>query len=82
MEKQLIRHDSDKVITGVCGGIANYFNINPTVVRIVAAGATFATGLWPGVIAYGIASVVMPNSSFVGRVEDDDIIIGEYEKHP
>ena len=82
MSNQLVRYESDKVVTGVCGGVANYFNISPTIVRIGAVVGTLATGVWPGMLAYGVLTLVMPKQGIVGRVEDDNIIIGEYEKHP
>lgn len=58
MGKQLYRSRSNKVIAGVCGGVADYFNIDPTIVRIiwVAVGLTFGAGI----VAYIIAAIVMP----------------------
>ena len=36
MEKRLYRSRDDRMIWGVCGGLAQYFNIDPTIVRIIA----------------------------------------------
>ena len=48
----------DRKICGVCGGIAEYFGIDPTIVRLVwALGALFAG---TGVLAYIIAALLMP----------------------
>ncbi len=76
MNKQLTRYNSDKIVTGVCGGVASYFNINPTWVRLGVVAGTLATGVWPGLVAYGVMTFVMPNQGIVGRVEDDDIVMG------
>lgn len=58
MGKQIYRSRENKVIAGVCGGFAEFFNIDPTIVRIlwVAISLTFGAG----VIAYIIAAAVMP----------------------
>lgn len=58
MEKRLYRINEGKIIAGVCGGIAEYFNIDPTVVRLVwALLCCFAGG---GVLAYIIAAFIIP----------------------
>lgn len=49
---------SDSMIGGVCGGLANYLSIDPTIVRIVWGIAAFAYGV--GVLAYVIIWIVAP----------------------
>ncbi|MET0979966.1 MAG: PspC domain-containing protein [Candidatus Saccharimonadales bacterium] len=53
----------DKKIAGVCGGIAEYFDIDPTLVRLGWIILTVVTGIIPGVIAYVIAAIVMPQKT-------------------
>ncbi|QUL97639.1 MAG: PspC domain-containing protein [Candidatus Fermentithermobacillus carboniphilus] len=60
MEKKLYRSRTKKMIAGVCGGIAEYLNIDETVVRLGVALATVMTGIFPGVILYFIAAIIMP----------------------
>ncbi len=48
----------DRKICGVCGGIAEYFGIDPTIVRLVWALAVLFAGT--GVLAYIIAALIMP----------------------
>ncbi|MGL5318848.1 MAG: PspC domain-containing protein [Bacteroidales bacterium] len=60
MHKKLFRSESDKMFGGVCGGIAEYFSIDPTIARLGAVFLTFATGLFPCVIAYVIALIIVP----------------------
>ncbi len=56
--KRLYRSDSDKVICGVCGGIAEYFEIDSTLVRLGVVFFSLAAGT--GLLAYLIAAVLIP----------------------
>ena len=58
--KRLVRKTGDKKITGLCAGIADYLEMDPTVVRIVAVAAALVTGVFPLVIVYLIASAIAP----------------------
>ena len=59
MEKKRLRKShTDKKICGVCGGIAEYFDIDSTLVRLAAIVATLLG--FSGLIAYIIAAIVMP----------------------
>ncbi len=59
MEKKLCK-SNDRKISGVCGGIAEYFNIDATLVRV--GFAIFCLFAGTGIIAYIIASFVMPDN--------------------
>ncbi len=61
MEKRLYRSRSNRMIWGVCGGLAEYFDIDPTIVRIIAVLLVFANGL--GILAYVILAIVVPLES-------------------
>lgn len=58
--KRLYRSQKDKVIAGVCGGIAEYFNIDPVIPRLVAVLLIFAGGF--GILAYIIAWIIIPQN--------------------
>jgi len=58
MEKRLYKSISDKKLCGVCGGIAEYFEIDSTIVRLAWILFTVLGG--SGIIAYIIAALVMP----------------------
>lgn len=58
MDKRLYRSRADKVLGGVCGGLAEYFNVDPTFIRIVAVLLVFAKGV--GLLAYLIAWIIVP----------------------
>lgn len=59
MKKRFYRSRNNRMLTGLCGGIGNYFNIDPTLVRIGFVILEFATaGLL--IIGYLIVSIVVP----------------------
>lgn len=58
MEKRLYRSQSDRMIWGVCGGMANYLNVDPTVVRLIAVLLLFLGG--SVILAYIVFAIVMP----------------------
>lgn len=59
MKKRLYKSSTDKKVCGVCGGIANYFDVDPTVIRLIWVIFTLAGG--GGLIAYIIAAIIMPD---------------------
>lgn len=59
MEKRLYKSDVNKTFLGVCGGIGEYFNIDPTLIRLAWIIFCFAGG--SGILAYIIAAVVIPS---------------------
>ena len=58
MNKKLYKSNTDKKICGVCGGLAEYFNVDSTLIRLlwITAICVFGTGI----LAYFIAALVMP----------------------
>lgn len=59
MKKRLYKSSTDKKVCGVCGGIANYFDVDPTVIRLIWVIFTLVGG--SGLIAYIIATIIMPD---------------------
>lgn len=59
MGKRLRRSSTDSIIAGVCGGIAEYFDIDPVAVRVAYVLLTLFTA-FSGVLAYIILWIVMP----------------------
>ena len=59
MEKRLYRSRSDRMIAGVCGGLAKYFDIDPTILRLIAV-VSIPLG---SIIAYIILALVVPLES-------------------
>ena len=69
MKKKLYRSESDKKLCGVCGGIAEYFEIDSTVIRLLWLTASLFIG--SGILCYIICALVMP-------IKKDDPIEYEY----
>ncbi|MDF2941718.1 MAG: putative rane protein [Herbinix sp.] len=59
-QKRLYRSSTNKMISGVCGGVAEYINIDPTVVRLLWVVFAFS-GF--GILAYILAAIIMPYQS-------------------
>lgn len=57
--KKLYKSSTDKKIAGVCGGIAEYFNIDPTLVRL--GWVVFCALGGSGLLAYIIMAIIMPS---------------------
>ena len=62
--KQLTRSTADRMIAGVCAGLGEYLNIDPTVVRLLFVLGFFLTG--PGIlIAYLIMAIIVPEPALI-----------------
>ena len=61
MNKRLYKIEQGKKLCGVCGGIAEYFNVDPTLIRLLWLILVFCVGT--GILAYIIAAIIMPKKS-------------------
>ena len=61
--KKLYKIEQGKMLFGVCGGIAEYFNIDPSLVRIGCVIVALAAGT--GIVAYIVAAIILPTKSSV-----------------
>lgn len=68
MSKKLYKSTTDRKLCGVCAGIANYLNIDPTVVRLLWALITFVGGA--GVVAYVVCALVIPDEPYNNNYQD------------
>ena len=59
--KRLYRSESSRMLCGVCAGIAEYFNLDPTLIRL--AWALFCILGGSGVLAYILAAIIIPPES-------------------
>lgn len=59
MKKRLYKSETNKIFTGTCGGLGEYFNIDPTIVRLIFVIGTFFSGF--GVLVYIVAALIMPS---------------------
>ncbi|HII00658.1 TPA: PspC domain-containing protein [Methanosarcinaceae archaeon] len=63
MKRTLAKSKSNKMIFGVCGGIGEYFGIDPTLIRLAFVLLAFLNGI--GIVIYIILVVIMPSESGV-----------------
>ena len=71
MNKKIYKVENGKKVCGVCGGIAEYFNLDPTLIRLLVIVLICCYGT--GIIAYFVAAFIMPNKSEVaieGKCEE------------
>jgi phage shock protein C len=63
--KKLMRSRADRKIGGVCAGLANYLELDTSLVRILWFFITLACGIFPGIIAYVLAWIIIPEEPFL-----------------
>ncbi len=56
--KRLYKSSTNRVICGVCGGLGEYFNVDPTIIRLLCVVLMCSAGT--GVLAYIVAAIIMP----------------------
>ncbi len=62
--KKLYLSDTDKKLCGVCGGIAEYFEVDTTLIRLAWVMLSLFSAGFPGIIAYIIACMVIPKKIY------------------
>lgn len=70
-QNRLYRSEKDRVIAGVCGGLGDYFKIDPTIFRILFVLITIFGG--SGVLLYIILWIVIPSESKVKQISEDTV---------
>jgi phage shock protein C len=60
--KRLRRSNKERMIAGVCGGIAEYFDLDPSIVRIVYVLVSVLSVAFPGILFYIIMWIIVPKS--------------------
>jgi phage shock protein PspC (stress-responsive transcriptional regulator) len=76
--KRLYRSKKETKVFGICGGIADYLDVDPTFVRIVAVAVAVISGFFPFVFGYFIACLIIPvdsdsGVSFAKEARDENI---------
>ncbi|MGM9946941.1 PspC domain-containing protein [Floccifex sp.] len=61
MNRKLYKSSQNRMLAGVCGGIGEYFNIDPTLIRL--AWIVFILAGGSGILAYILAAIVIPDDS-------------------
>ena len=60
MERKLYRSEKSRMIAGVCGGIGEYINVDPTIIRLIWAILSIPTAFFGGIFLYIIAAIIIP----------------------
>ena len=60
--KRLYRSRENRVLAGICGGLGEYFEIDPVLLRLIWLLVVIFTGVVPGILAYIIATLVIPKN--------------------
>ncbi len=73
MKKRLYRSAENKVLAGVCGGIGEYFDVDPVLIRLLYLMLTVFTGVVPGIVGYILAILIVPERTITvhAKVVDD-----------
>jgi phage shock protein PspC (stress-responsive transcriptional regulator) len=61
--KRVYRSETDKKLAGVCGGIAEYFALDSSLIRIAWVVITILSGVLPGILAYILLATIIPVKS-------------------
>jgi phage shock protein C len=62
--KRLYRSRTERQIAGICGGIGLFFDVDPVLIRLALVAATCLTGFLPGIIAYLLAWIIVPEEPY------------------
>jgi len=62
--KRMTRSEENKMIGGVCGGIAEYFDMDPTLIRLIYILISIFSVAFPGILVYLILWVVIPQKNY------------------
>lgn len=75
--KKLYRSREDKMLAGVCGGIAEYFNMDSTIVRILMVLISLGGGT--GILIYIALAIIMPERPY-GRIDEPRKTADDFER--
>lgn len=67
--KKLYRNTNNKMLCGVCAGIADFFGIDPTIVRVIYAVLSLFMAGFPGIILYIVLAIIIPEDN--GMIDTD-----------
>lgn len=63
MKNRLTKSKSNRMVSGVLGGISDYIGIDPTIVRVIYVVLTFCTTVFPGIVLYFVLAMIMPEGT-------------------
>ncbi len=72
MQKRLFRSKHSRILLGVCGGIGEYFGIDPVIIRVIAV-LLMIPGIFPAIIAYFVLAIIVPLEGSQSTTPRDNI---------
>ncbi|MBR6117576.1 MAG: PspC domain-containing protein [Paludibacteraceae bacterium] len=70
--KKLYRSNTNRVFAGVCGGIAEYIDVDPTLIRVFYMALSIFSAAFPGLLLYILLVLIIPLRPFGGRNDGFD----------
>lgn len=74
MATKKLTRSTNKILGGVCGGIAEYFDVDPTLVRICYAALSILSAAFPGLLLYIIMLLLMPEKGKNDGFEEAEVV--------
>jgi phage shock protein C len=74
MATKKLTRSNNRILAGVCGGIAEYFDVDATLVRICYAALSIFSAAFPGVILYIIMLLLMPEKDKNDNIPDAEVV--------
>ena len=77
MSQKKLTRSTNKILAGVCGGIAEYFEVDPTLIRVVYAALSIFTTGFPGLLLYLILMLIMPaagSNDGQSNIQDAEVV--------
>jgi phage shock protein PspC (stress-responsive transcriptional regulator) len=71
MKKRLYKSD-DKIFAGVLGGVAEYLDVDPTIIRLLYILIAIVTAIIPAILGYIIAALIVPHKPLIHRTENSE----------
>ena len=72
-KKKLVR-SANKILAGVCGGIAEYFDVDPTLIRVLYAVLSLFSAAFPGLLLYIILMLLIPEAGPNDNIQDAEVV--------
>ena len=74
MANKKLTRSTNKMLGGVCGGIAEFFDIDPTLIRVCYAALSVFSAAFPGLILYIILMLIMPKKDKNDEFEEAEVV--------
>ena len=74
MATKKLTRSTNKILAGVCGGIAEFFDIDPTLIRVCYAALSVFSAAFPGLILYIILMLIMPKKDKNDGFEEAEVV--------